>query len=130
MDEAARWRERMYQLTTKAYEAKFAHQGGRCAIRGCLNTPRAVDHDHACCPGTRTCGACVRGILCGPCNTRLGILENAAWIEAAGEYLGHYSKRRCRRGHLLNEQNTYCRVSGERVCRRCQREGLARRRAA
>lgn len=23
-----------------------------------------VDHDHACCPGERSCGACIRGVLC------------------------------------------------------------------
>lgn len=39
-------------------------------------TPVAhVDHDHACCPGTRSCGLCVRGILCPTCNTRSGVVE-------------------------------------------------------
>jgi hypothetical protein len=32
-----------------------------------------IDHDHACCPGKgRTCGNCVRGVLCGHCNHILG----------------------------------------------------------
>lgn len=28
-----------------------------------------VDHDHACCAGSRSCGKCVRGIVCVSCNT-------------------------------------------------------------
>lgn len=34
-----------------------------------------VDHDHSCCPGKNSCGACVRGILCSPCNLAEGILN-------------------------------------------------------
>src|SRR4029077_2130187 len=32
----------------------------------------AVDHDHNCCPGAHSCGKCIRGILCGTCNSALG----------------------------------------------------------
>jgi hypothetical protein len=36
----------------------------------------AVDHDHGCCPiKGKSCGKCVRGILCGPCNKALGVFE-------------------------------------------------------
>jgi len=34
-----------------------------------------LDHDHACCPGVRACGACIRGALCNSCNFRLGTVE-------------------------------------------------------
>lgn len=27
-----------------------------------------TDHDHECCPGARSCGVCVRGIVCYDCN--------------------------------------------------------------
>lgn len=32
------------------------------------NRGNCVDHDHACCPGKISCGKCVRGLICNPCN--------------------------------------------------------------
>lgn len=50
-----------------------------------------VDHDHACCPGGKSCGRCVRGFLCGGCNTGIGLFsENAAVIRAAADYLDRW----------------------------------------
>lgn len=36
-----------------------------------------IDHDHDCCPGNRSCGKCVRGILCHNCNTALGLMKDS-----------------------------------------------------
>lgn len=33
-----------------------------------------VDHWHGCCKGKTSCGKCVRGLLCGPCNKYLGLI--------------------------------------------------------
>jgi hypothetical protein len=47
-----------------------------------------VDHDHACCPREQSCGACVRGFLCGQCNTAIGLLrESPAQMMSAARYV-------------------------------------------
>ena len=69
---------RRYGLTPESYAALLGAHGGGCAICGAMpNAQRfPVDHDHDCCPDAkRSCGKCVRGILCVPCNVALGRLE-------------------------------------------------------
>lgn len=36
----------------------------------------AIDHDHKCCPGSRSCGNCVLGIICIRCNAGIGYFVN------------------------------------------------------
>ena len=80
-----------YGLTTEEYDDMLRSQGNACAI--CRATESGarewhVDHDHACCPGRRSCGQCVRGILCNLCNAGLGYFrDNARNMERAIEYL-------------------------------------------
>lgn len=65
----------------------LAEQGGGCAICGSA-VWLVVDHDHACCAGPSSCGACVRGILCGECNTIIGrVNDDADRLERAAAYL-------------------------------------------
>lgn len=42
-----------------------------------------VDHDHACCPRSNSCGKCVRGILCRECNKLLPDRPNITGILTA-----------------------------------------------
>jgi Recombination endonuclease VII len=73
-----------FGITPEQYEAKLAEQGGGCAI--CGSPPKKialhVDHDHSCCPGKYTCGKCLRGILCWPCNVFIGKLEGVFGAKA------------------------------------------------
>jgi hypothetical protein len=58
---------RQYGLSRESYLKMYEAQGRKCAINGCDRTGKlVVDHDHV--------TGKVRGLLCGPCNTRLGHL--------------------------------------------------------
>lgn len=71
-DSRAPVRRIAHGLTAAERDALIAAQGGRCAI--CLRAAERleVDHDHRHCPGSTGCRQCVRGLLCGRCNTALG----------------------------------------------------------
>jgi hypothetical protein len=82
---------RGYGLTPTQYEKLLEMQGGGCAICGKAPLPDQtlpVDHDHSCCPGAKTCGKCVRGLLCHNCNLGIGYLKDSAvLLGSATEYL-------------------------------------------
>lgn len=72
--------KREYGLTLEQFDAMLTAQSGLCAICGRSMTPPHVDHDH-------TTGA-VRGLLCQPCNTALGLLQDSTeTLAAALRYL-------------------------------------------
>lgn len=68
--------KKRYGMTNQQFDERLAKQGGGCAACGVTEMVGKwwhVDHDHACCPtNARSCGRCIRGILCHPCNTALG----------------------------------------------------------
>ena len=68
-----------YGLTEEQFDLILAAQNYACAM--CCEPFQAgqrihVDHDHACCSRkNRSCGACLRGLLCHTCNIALGHIE-------------------------------------------------------
>ena len=75
-----------YKLSLQDLDNMFKRQYGLCLIcRKELPTGIGkgdnrfhVDHDHSCCPNSsKTCGKCVRGLLCHKCNTASGLLDES-----------------------------------------------------
>lgn len=85
-----------YKLTLAEYDKLSEAQNNACAVCYKSDVLLYVDHDHACCPriSRRTCGKCVRGLLCSNCNSVLGkFRDNTDYMKAAIEYLRVYSSR-------------------------------------
>jgi Recombination endonuclease VII len=93
------WRQtkHRYGVTLPQWKQLFGSQNGVCAICGNHETERqhlSVDHDHSCCPGDKSCGKCVRGLLCNACNNGIGRLrEDPKILRRAAEYV---EEARCR----------------------------------
>jgi hypothetical protein len=83
----------LYGITEEQYDALLKTQGDGCAICGRTQEENgrgyylSVDHDHTCCPGKRSCGKCVRGLLCLRCNNNMG------WFDVEQEKISAYLKR-------------------------------------
>jgi hypothetical protein len=97
LDRRFKARLKRHGISVERFDRMLLIQGGRCPIcsRGFSEIPCDVhgrgpvqiDHDHACCE-RHSCGECVRGLLCVPCNTALGkFKDNPALLMAAGAYL-------------------------------------------
>ena len=79
-----------YGTTVEWYRARLIEQSGICAICNHLSHHHGtlqrlqVDHNHKCCDlRTKSCGKCLRGLLCADCNINLSYLEKFladAWV--------------------------------------------------
>lgn len=88
---------RDFHLTVEQYNALLAKQGGVCAICKKPETRTvngkvsnlAVDHDQSCCAeSSKSCGKCIRGLLCYRCNTAIGLLfDDLTILEQAMFYV-------------------------------------------
>lgn len=80
-----------YGTDRNGYDVLLKKQKGKCAIcktddptNGFSNTTEhfVVDHDHACCGADvrYACGKCIRGLLCGSCNSGLGHFKDSVEV--------------------------------------------------
>lgn len=100
----AGWRRRhkfvRLGITEDQYNNLLEAQGHACAMcrKPFGDEYPQFDHDHSCCPPpndggrTKTCGKCVRGLLCFRCNTALGYIER--YGGRADAYLASVPERR------------------------------------
>lgn len=113
-----------YGITLDEAEAMLARQGGGCAICGNVLRPIGEIQDPK---GDASAKPCVdhchdtgrvRGILCGPCNSGIGMLrDNDAILDSAARY-------------LRNEAGTMPGSAREDAQRKSMREAVARAKAA
>lgn len=76
-------------------------QNGCCAI--CLKPETmvrkgkvvalSVDHNRACCPTEKSCGKCIRGLLCYACNTGIARFnDDVSTLKKAIKYINNSLK--------------------------------------
>lgn len=85
----------LYGLQPGGYEQMLAEQDGACAgcHRALDDENLHVDHDHACCVLKRSCGTCVRGLLCDDCNLVLGRLrDNVETLRRLADYIERHRR--------------------------------------
>lgn len=98
-----------YGTTIGWYSEKLIKQKGTCALCKHFSYVQRkmqrlqVDHDHACCDlKTKSCGECLRGLLCADCNVQVSYIERTltmgtivpipgTWLAAAIQYLDSYA---------------------------------------
>jgi Recombination endonuclease VII len=87
-----------FSLTLEGFLQMRDEQGGVCAICGGVNAngkALSVDHDHDCCEGDRSCGSCIRGLLCSNCNFATGLMkDDPDRLEAASTYIRTHRAQR------------------------------------
>lgn len=76
--------KRTFKLTVDEYNEMAKNGCEICGKMGMKHKKLHVDHDHKCCPVPKingvaayhkTCGKCVRGVLCDKCNGCVGLYE-------------------------------------------------------
>jgi hypothetical protein len=84
-----------YNISLDEYNNKLQEQDGKCCI--CKNTcdrTLSVDHDRSCCSDNKSCGKCIRGLLCRHCNLLLGnAKDKIETLKSAIEYLETHNLR-------------------------------------
>ena len=77
-------RKREYGVSREDYDSMLLEQNNKCAIcKDTIGYEAAVDHDHK--------TGKVRGLLCGKCNSGIGLLkDNPEILRSAAKYLDQH----------------------------------------
>ncbi len=88
-------RKRAYQYGLTPDELQHHLSQRVCFACGATNVDLAVDHDHSCCASKRrSCGHCVRGMLCRGCNLALGAVgDDPDQLRGLLAYLERWAER-------------------------------------
>lgn len=83
---------RQFNLSIRDVNTMLEIQENKCAICKDTFTEKnypVIDHDHSCCPGYyRSCGKCIRSLLCSRCNMSIGGLrDDPEFCRTAADYL-------------------------------------------
>lgn len=96
------WLLNKYNISVDQYDFMLKEQDYRCRLCGELETivsqnghrrKLAVDHDHNCCPGSKSCGKCIRGLLCFRCNVAMSLIDKVP-ITVIYHYTDSYKSNR------------------------------------
>jgi hypothetical protein len=80
-------RFKRHNITKEIYDNLLSKNDGKCWICK-VSDATHIDHNHSCCPGERSCGNCVRGVLCSNCNTAIGLFHDSELLlNEAKKYL-------------------------------------------
>lgn len=98
-----------FGISVEQYEAMIKIQNGKCAV--CNEPPEStnslyIDHDHTCCSGGKSCGKCIRQLLCQRCNTALGwINDDRQILESMTRYLKQGGTQNSPNSQRLSQPN-------------------------
>ena len=89
-----------FKLSLDEYDKMLKKQDNKCAIclidQSELSKSLSVDHDRSCCPGEKSCGECIRGLLCSNCNFAIGqFKDNETTMKSAIKYIRKHNKENC-----------------------------------
>lgn len=88
-----------HKITVFTYYQLLVKQGFSCRLCHFETKRLQVDHDRGCCDGSenRSCGKCIRGLLCHNCNGMIGHYEKNKGklvIDKLDEYIMEYKIRK------------------------------------
>lgn len=86
---------RRYGISLEQFNSILTSQDNVCKICSRSSKRFVVDHDHGCCETRKTCGNCIRGIICENCNRALGLIEDSKII--LNKMIGYLEKDELRR---------------------------------